>query len=92
MIKESCIPKDNDPSHPPTIVGEKHEISLLGFIKLGLNEQDDHDFPEDLLHDWSTHVSPKTSVDHVGITPSLLVTPLAQNATTTEPTNGKPLH
>ena len=37
LIKMSYIPKDNDPSPPPTAVGEKNEIALLGFISLGLN-------------------------------------------------------
>ena len=37
LIKRSHIPKDNAPSHPPTIVGEKSEMALLGFINLGIN-------------------------------------------------------
>ena len=40
LIKRSYIPKDNDPPHLPTIIGEKREIALLGFIKLGLKEQE----------------------------------------------------
>ena len=61
LIKCYCIPKDNAPYHPPTIADEKHEMILLGFIKLELNEQETFDFPEDLLHDWETYASPTTT-------------------------------
>ena len=50
LIKRPCIPKENNPSHPPAIVGEKHEMALLGFIKLGLNYQEAYYLTEALLH------------------------------------------
>ena len=40
LIKRPYIPKDKEPSHLPTIFDEKHEMALLGFINLGLNEQE----------------------------------------------------
>ena len=51
LIKRPYIPKDNDPSYPPTIVGEKSEMALLSFMNLWLNEQEYWDFPEDFLRD-----------------------------------------
>ena len=88
VIKWYYISKDNDSSHRPIIVGEKHEISLLGFINLGINEQEACDFPEDLLRNWATHVYPPTVCDHVDRTPPLLETLLTQHATIIEPTTG----
>ena len=49
LIKQSFIPKGNYPSHLPTIVDEQRGMGLLGFIKLGLNEQESCDFHEDFL-------------------------------------------
>ena len=46
LIKRSCIPKRNDPYQQPTFIGKTNEMDLLGFINLGLNEQEDHDFSE----------------------------------------------
>ena len=54
LIKRSCIPKENEPSHSPFVVDEKHEMAFLGFIKLGLNEKEAHDFSKEFLHDWAT--------------------------------------
>ena len=49
LIKRSCIPKDIELSHPPTILDEKNEMTLICFINLGLKEQEVYDFPEDFL-------------------------------------------
>ena len=51
LIAQSWISKDEGPSHLPTIVSEKNEIALLGFINIGLNEQEAYDFFEDFLSD-----------------------------------------
>ena len=51
LIKRYCITKENEPSHLPTIFGEKYEVALLGFIKLALNEQEACGFSEDFLRD-----------------------------------------
>ena len=74
LITRQNIPKDDDSSHPPTIVGEKHELALLGFTSTCLNEQTDCDFPEDLLLNWISHVQPEPKGEHVHNTPLLLVT------------------
>ena len=37
LIEWSCIPKDNEPYNPLTIVGENYKIALLDFINLWLN-------------------------------------------------------
>ena len=86
LTKQSCIPKDKDPCHIPTIVAEKHKIALLGFIELGLNDQEYHDFPEDFLREWENHVSLSTSGDYVGSTLPLSGELLAHNSTITETT------
>ena len=88
LIKRPCIPKDNDLSHSPTIFCEKHEIALLGFINLGLNEQEACDFPEDFLRYWLTHVSPTTAAYHVERTPPFLETLLVECTTILEPITG----
>ena len=89
LIKWSYIPKDNDLSHPSTIVDEKNEIDLLGFINLGLNEKESHDFSEDYIRDWTNHISLKNIVDHVESTIQLPETLLAQYGAIVEPRLGE---
>ena len=86
VIKWYYISKDNDSSHRPIIVGEKHEISLLGFINLGINEQEACDFPQDFLRDWVIHASPANTGGHVDTSPPLSATPLTHHAIITEST------
>ena len=63
-------------------------MALLGFINLGLNEQEAHGFFEDFLRFWETYASPVTAGDYVDSTSSLLETLLAQHAATIEPATG----
>ena len=86
LIERSSIPKDNDPSHLPTIVDEKHEMALLDFIDPGLNEQEACDFPEDFLRDWVTYVIPSIEGENAGNTLLLPETALALHDEITEPT------
>ena len=76
LIKGSYIPKDNYPCHQPAIVSEKDDMALLGFIKLGLNEQETCDFYEDFFRDWARPASPAMEGDHVDTTLTLPATPL----------------
>ena len=85
LVKRSYVPKDNDPSHPPSVFGKKYEITLLGFVKLGLNEQEACDLSKEFLRVWETHASPLTTGNYVDTTPPLPVTLLAHNAIITEP-------
>ena len=65
LIKGSCIPKNNKTSYPSTISGKKNEMSIVGFINGGLQEQKGYNVYADFIHDWSTHVSPQTMGDHI---------------------------
>ena len=90
LITRSCIPKDNEPSHSPTIVVEKHDMALLGFTNTVLNDQEAYDFSEYLLSNWLTDASPATKGNHAENTLPLLATPLAQSTTISEPGTVKP--
>ena len=89
LIQRSCFLKDNEPSHLPTIVGKKSEMTLLGFINLGLNEQEAHDFSKDFLRDCATCVSPKTRGKYVDSTHPLPEILLAQHGVIVEHSYGE---
>ena len=69
LIKRSCISKDNKKYHLPTISGKKNYTTMLGFINVGLQEQEVYDFSADFIRDWATHVSSQTKVNYADIIP-----------------------
>ena len=89
LIERSCIPNDSNPSDQHNIFSEKNEMALLGFTNLGLNKKEAWDFPEDLLCDYATQVSPVIVRDHVYINLSLPEKILAQYAAIKESTTGE---
>ena len=63
VISRKCIPevhKHYPPSSTPPIVGEKGEISMLGFTGTALYEKASLYLSEDYTHNWITNVSPTT--------------------------------
>ena len=89
IITWRCIPKDDGPSHLPTIVGKKHKLALIGFARTGLDKETDCDFPEDLLRNCLTHASLKTKGKYADNIPLLPEKLLAQHTTTVEPITGE---
>ena len=89
LITRRCIPKDDDSYHLPTIFGEKHELALLGFKNADLNKHKSCDFPEELIHNWLTHMSLLTKGKNMDNMPLILATPIDQHDTIVEPTAGE---
>ena len=63
VISRYFIPKEDTcsaPSHVLSIVGEKGDISMLGFTGASLFEKKILGLPEDYIRNWLSHVLPTT--------------------------------